>query len=78
MKRLYYVKSEDFNMIISDDGELRRVMTCDQLPYDIEEDEALDELERVTDDSDWDEYTDTVTVLAACGEIVAEREWEDE
>ena len=78
MKRLYYVSCEEGNMIISDDGDLRRVMTCDQLPYDIEEDEALDELEHVNDDSAWDEFTDTVTVLAACGEIIAEREWEDE
>ena len=79
MKRLYYVRKAEYDMIISDDGELRRVITCDSLQDDIDnEDAALDELERVYDDSEWDEYTSSVAVLSADGEILAEKEWEQD
>ncbi len=80
MKKLYFVKTNGYDMIISDDGELRRVlvdnMACN---LSVHEDRAEEYLrEEVEDDSSWGEYEETVEELTADEEtrILAEIEKE--
>lgn len=83
MKRFYYVRKSTCDMIISDDGVERRMistLTDSDVWLDEEgdvEDEALEMLERYCDDSDWPVYDETVDELADFAEIVAEHIVED-
>lgn len=77
MKKLYFVNTNAYNAIISDDGELRRVISNEYIPQrELTKEEALEALEAVEDDSSWEEYKETVEELADDFEIVAEIEKE--
>ena len=79
MKKLYFVRTNAYDMIISDNGEIRRVMTdsneCNIYAGNNEEkfENALRILESVEDDSSWEIYEETVEELihGDC-EIIAE------
>lgn len=79
MKKLYFVSTNGYDMLISDDGETRRVLTdnnevclCDVKKPE----EYLQNI--VEDDSSWEEYNETVEELTADAEteILAEIEKE--
>lgn len=74
MKKLYFVKTPGYDMLISDNGEERRVLTDNSTVClcDVENpEEYLKTI--VEDDSSWEEYSETVDELLddEC-EIVAE------
>lgn len=75
MKKLYFVRTNGYNMLVSDNGESRRVLTDnnDVLLCDVEN--PAEYLKNVVeDDSSWEEYTKTVEELTADAEILAEIE----
>lgn len=77
MKKLYFVRTNGYDMLVSDNGESRRVLTDnnDVLLCDVENHaEYLKNV--VEDDSSWEEYTETVEELTADAEIIAEIEKE--
>lgn len=77
MKKLYFVRTNGYDMLVSDNGESRRVLTDnnDVLLCDVENpEEYLKNI--VEDDSSWEEYTETVEELTADAEILAEIEKE--
>lgn len=77
MKKLYFVRTNGYDMLVSDNGESRRVLTDnnDVLLCDVENHaEYLKNV--VEDDSSWEEYTETVEELTADAEILAEIEKE--
>lgn len=77
MKKLYFVRTNGYNMLVSDNGESRRVLTDnnDVLLCDVEN--PAEYLKNVVeDDSSWEEYTETVEELTADAEILAEIEKE--
>ena len=86
MKRLYYVRKDTYDMIISDDGMERRMtstLTDSEIFVDGDSDEEIEEaamemLETYTDDTDWAVYDETVGELAGFAEIVAERIVDDD
>ena len=77
-KILYYVETNAYDMVISDDGEIRRVLAdssrfavCDH------RDRAAEFLNEIEDDSSWDEYAETVEQLTEGCAILAELERDD-
>ena len=75
MKKLYFVRTNCYDMLVSDNGESRRVLTDnnDVLLCDVEN--PAEYLKNVVeDDSSWEEYTETVEELTADAEILAEIE----
>lgn len=77
MKKLYFVRTNGYDMLVSDNGEIRRVLTdnSDVLLCDVENPEEY--LENVVeDDSSWEEYSETVEELTTDAEILAEIEKE--
>lgn len=77
MKKLYFVRTNGYDMLVSDNGEIRRVLTDnnDVLLCDVENPEEY--LENVVeDDSSWEEYSETVEELTTDAEILAEIEKE--
>ena len=86
MKRLYYVRKDTYDMIISDDGMERRMtstLTDSEIFVDGDSDEeiedaAMEMLDTYTDDTDWAVYDETVGELAGFAEIVAERIVDDD
>ena len=80
MNKLYFVKNNAYNMCISDDGEIRRVISNECVPQGtVTESEAIDWLNSVEDDSSWERYEETVEELTAFPEteIIAEIECTD-
>lgn len=77
MKKLYFVKTNGFDMLVSDDGEFRRVLTDnnDVLLCDVE-DPAEYLKNAVEDDSSWEVYEESIEELTADAEILAEIEKE--
>lgn len=80
MKKLYYVVTNAYDMVISDDGDIRRALTdnpscavCDN------RDRAEKFLAEIEDDSSWAEYSETVEELASGDEtrIIATCERDD-
>lgn len=77
MKKLYFARTNGYDMLVSDNGEIRRVLTDNNnvLLCDVENPEEY--LENVVeDDSSWEEYSETVEELTADAEILAEIEKE--
>lgn len=60
MKKLYFVRTNAYDMLVSDDGEIRRVLTDDdeEQMYKVEDYEAY--LQQVEDDSSWEEYEEPI------------------
>lgn len=83
MTKLYYVRTNAYDMIISDNGEIRRVMTdsneCNIYAENNEEkfENALRILESVEDDSLWEIYCEETVEELIHGdcEVLAEIEW---
>lgn len=71
MRKLYLIATRDYRFLMSDDGELRRVLTDDKDPsmHDVE---PIAYLNAVEDDSSWEVYTETTEELLTDAEIVAE------
>ena len=81
MIKLYFVRTNAYDMIISDNGEFRRVMT-DSNEHDIyagnsdvKRENALRILQSIEDDSSWDIYEESVEDLTRNCEVLAEIEW---
>lgn len=75
MKKLYFVRTNAYDCIISDDGEIRRVGRDVFAGFDDPEAEALNILELVEDDTGWEEYAEEIDELIGDAEVLAEREW---
>lgn len=60
MKKLYFVRTNAYDMLVSDDGEIRRVLTDndDEQLYKVEDYEAY--LQQIEDDSSWEEYEEPI------------------
>ena len=60
MKKLYFVETNGYNMLISDDGEIRRVLVenNDEDLSAVKDYEAY--LKQVEDDSSWEEYEEPI------------------
>lgn len=71
MKNLYFVTTNAYDMLISDDGETRRVLVdnaaCNLYAQRDRAEEFL--LNEVEDDSSWTEFEETVEELTAGDEI---------
>lgn len=80
MKRLYFVSTNAYDMLISDDGDVRRVLVDNPRCNLYEQRErAEDFLREVEDDSSWREFEETVDELTSDPEtkILAEIETDD-
>ena len=80
MTKLYFVRTNAYDMIISDDGEIRRVIdstVCDIYAgnSDVKCENALRILQSIEDDSSWDIYEESVEDLTRNCEVLAEIEW---
>lgn len=81
MKKLYYVRTNAYDMIVSDDGEVRRVFTGCVAPNfyagfgESSQGKAREILEAVEDDSGWETFEETVEELTAESEILATLTW---
>lgn len=81
MTKMYYVRTNGFDMIVSDNGDVRRIYTSfDDIKqatndYENREAEALAILENIEDDSSWEIFEETVEELTEGSEILAEIEW---
>lgn len=80
MKKLYFISTNGYDMVVSDDGETRRVLAdsssfavCDHC------DRAAAFLNEIEDDSSWEEWDVTVEEILAHDEveIIAECERND-
>lgn len=60
MKKIYFIKTNGYDMLVSDDGETRRVLTDndDEQLYKVEDYAAY--LQQVEDDSSWEEYEEPI------------------
>lgn len=60
MKKLYFVRTNAYDMLVSDDGEIRRVLTDndEEQLYKVKDYEAY--LQQVEDDSSWEEYEEPI------------------
>ena len=72
MKKLYYVKTNGYDMVVSVDKEdnIRFLTETEDFPYHPNEEEALPFLEEVDDDSGWDDsYKGTFDDFIAGDEV---------
>ena len=80
MKKLYYISTNGYDMIVSDDGEVRRAL-ADSSHFAVCEhrDRAAEFLNEIEDDSSWEELEETIEDLLKFDEveIVAECERND-
>lgn len=60
MKKVYFVRTNAYDMLVSDDGEIRRVLTDndEEQLYKVEDYEVY--LQQVEDDSSWEEYEEPI------------------
>lgn len=76
-KKLYFVTTNAYDMVISDDGEVRRVLVDNTAcNLHIQRERASEFLQEVEDDSSWQEFEETVDELTNWAEtrILAEIE----
>ena len=80
MKKLYYISTNAYDMVVSDDGEIRRVL-ADSSSFAVYEhrDQVAEFLNEIEDDSSWEELEETIEELLESDEveIVAECERND-
>lgn len=63
-KKLYFVTTNAYDMVISDDGEIRRVLIDNSWGnLHMQRERASEFLQEVEDDSSWDEFEETVDEL---------------
>lgn len=75
MRKLYLIDTQDYRFLMSDDGELRRVLTDDKDPSMIDAD-PIEYLNAVEDDSSWEMCEETAAELIEGQEVLAEIEVE--
>lgn len=75
MRKLYLVATQDYRFLMSDDGDLRRVLTDDKDPSMLDAD-PIEYLNAVEDDSSWEVYEETAAELIEGQEVLAEIEVE--
>ena len=69
-KKLYFVTTNAYDMLISDDGEIRRVLVDNTACNLYRQRERANEfLREVEDDSSWQEFAETVDELTNGAEI---------
>lgn len=76
-KKLYFVTTNAYDMLVSDDGETRRVLIDNSWAnLRMQRERASEFLQEVEDDSSWDEFEETVDELTNWAEtrILAEIE----
>lgn len=79
-RKFYFVKTNAYDMIVSDDGDIRRVLTdSNSINLYSQRERAEDFLREIEDDSSWAEYEETVEELTNGEEteILAEYETEN-
>lgn len=80
MKKLYYISTNAYDMVVSDDGEVRRAL-ADSSRFAVCEhrDRAAEFLNEIEDDSSWEELEETIEEILAHDEveIIAECERND-
>lgn len=80
MKKVYYISTNGYDMIVSDDGEVRRAL-ADSSRFAVCEhrDRAAEFLNEIEDDSSWEELEETIEEILAHDEveIIAECERND-
>lgn len=74
-RKIYLVDTNGYRFLLSDNGEIRRVLTDDKDPdmYDVPIDQYMAAIE---DDSSWEEYEESAEELLNGNEILAEIEVE--
>lgn len=75
MRKLFLVDTQDYRFLMSDDGELRRVLTDDKDPSMLDAD-PISYLNAVEDDSSWEICEETAAELIEGQEVLAEIEVE--
>lgn len=75
MIKLYFVRTNAYDCIISDDGDVRRVGYDVFAGFDDPETVALDLLNLVDDVSEWDAFGEELDELIGDAEILAERDF---
>lgn len=69
-KKLYFVTTNAYDMLISDDGEIRRVLIDNSwCNLHMQSARASEFLQEVEDDSTWQEFAETVDELTNGAEI---------
>lgn len=69
-KKLYFITTNAYDMLISDDGEVRRVLTDNSWGnLRTQRERASEFLQEVEDDSSWQEFAETVDELTNGAEI---------
>ena len=78
MKKLYFIRTNGYDMLVSDDGETRRVLTDndDEQLYKVKDYEAY--LQQIEDDSSWEVFENPIEdfIEAFDNEVLAELEKE--
>lgn len=76
MKKIYYVTTNANDFLLTDDGEVRRILDNEDALCPRDGDGNYIDVNRfiasVEDDSSWDEYTETADELIGDGKIIAE------
>lgn len=69
-KKLYFVTTNAYDMLVSDDGEIRRVLIDNSWGnLHMQRERANEFLREVEDDSSWQEFVETVDELTDGAEI---------
>lgn len=69
-KKLYFVTTNAYDMLVSDDGEIRRVLIDNSWAnLRMQSERANEFLREVEDDSTWQEFAETVDELTNGAEI---------
>lgn len=80
MKKLYYISTNGYDMVVSDDGETRRAL-ADSSSFAVcdHRDRAAEFLNEIEDDSSWEELEETIEEILENDEveIIAECERND-
>ena len=75
MKKIYYVRTNANDFLLTDDGETRRILDNENALCPRDEDGQYIDINgfiaAVEDDSSWDEYSETVEELTDGCEIIA-------
>ena len=71
MKKVYFVRTNGYDMLVSDDGEIRRVLTDnnDEQLYKFEDYVAY--LQQIEDDSSWEEFENSISDFIDDNEVLA-------
>lgn len=71
MKKVYFVRTNGYDMLVSDDGEIRRVLTDnnDEHLYKVKDHVAY--LQQIEDDSSWEEFENSISDFIDGNEVLA-------